>query len=234
MTFCNQISDETKVKMRQLIDYTNKTGKEHGMKLCKIDNRITHSPHCYGGISSIGLDELHCPSKSECVAHFHTHPLGDNPHTDTVREMCKNPSYADLISDAVGGRQYGCISSGKNYTYCHSIPKDIIDKGKYTLGVYEDFRAAMKNLRKGIKEGVSEDKIESLDREVDKRYDISKEKENDLKNYIKKYYPVLGQTPNLPICKVDLIPSKISKGSKSNKPEGSDMIAKKNREIGKQ
>ena len=40
MTFCDQITDETKAEMRNLIDHTKETGREHGMTLCEIDDKI--------------------------------------------------------------------------------------------------------------------------------------------------------------------------------------------------
>ena len=126
MTFCDQISDETKAEMEKMIRYTEETGNEHGIKLCLIDDKIVNSERCAGdkcSISAEAFDKISCPENSEYVSDFHTHPLekGEEP------EMRDIPSERDITRASVLSRSHTCVSSGKDNTYCYTIPKKNID-----------------------------------------------------------------------------------------------------------
>ena len=119
MTFCDQISDETKDMMRKLVGYTKETGNEHGMKLCKIDDKIINSKMCVGDKCSISADTLvkiYCPPGSEFIADFHTHPGYD-----------AFPSPEDIEDTLSKGHRHGCISASEipSEVYCYTIPDSI-------------------------------------------------------------------------------------------------------------
>ena len=124
--FCDQLSDETKAEMEKLIRYTEETGNEHGMKLCRIDDKIVNSKRCTGdkcSIPSKAFRYLFCPENSEYVSEFHTHPVekGEKP------DIYETPSESDIVRSSELYHSHTCVSSGKDNTYCYKIPKDNID-----------------------------------------------------------------------------------------------------------
>ena len=163
MTFCAQISDETKDVMGRLIDQTEETGNEHGIKLCRIDDKIVNSSRCAGdrcGIELEDYDKLNCPHGSKYIADFHTHP-GDDA----------DPSYEDIESTIERGHKYECISSTSrpSQVYCYAIPdklvkiKDNVDKHEKELSQMVTNFYAMRALKRDAIDKKRREKQSSID-----------------------------------------------------------------------
>ena len=146
MTFCDQISDETKAEMEKLIRYSKETGNEHGIKLCRINDKIVNSKWCAGDKSSIPIDtidKIFCPVNSEYISEFHTHPqaMGNKRRemfkklidsgmlvgASLPEEIYEKPSSNDIARASSLLHDHTCVSSGRDNTYCYKIPKKIID-----------------------------------------------------------------------------------------------------------
>ena len=74
---CDQFSKKDIDKMFDLIAMHKKTGKEHGVRLCEKDNKITISDICVGAkchISPKKFSKIACPEGTKEIGSFHTHP----------------------------------------------------------------------------------------------------------------------------------------------------------------
>ena len=161
MTFCDQISDETKVEMKKLIRYTKETGNEHGIMLCRIGNKIVNSEMCAGdkcSISSDAFGELFCPENSEYVSIFHTHPLEEGDDID----IYETPSEGDIVGASQLSHNYTCISASKNNTYCYKIPKKNIDLADIMWQKSDALDDMKEWLDKRIDEGADDKEINSI------------------------------------------------------------------------
>jgi len=144
---CDQFSQEDRDKMFNLIAMHKKTGKEHGIRLCEKDNKITLSDHCVGAkchISPKKFAKAICPEGTKEIGSFHTHP-----------KIGYLPSPLDIIVMLDEGEKLSCIGTDL-------YPDEEKEKFHRLIDCHEIKSRDLKRLGKELRSTEDKDKREQV------------------------------------------------------------------------
>jgi hypothetical protein len=144
---CDQFSQRDIDEMFNLVAMHKKTGKEHGLRLCEKDNKITLSSHCVGAkchISPKKFAKVTCPEGTKEIGSFHTHP-----------KIGYLPSPSDIIVMLNEDEKLSCIGTD-------IYPDEEKEKFHRLIDCHEIKSRELKKLGKELRNTINEDKHKQI------------------------------------------------------------------------
>jgi len=140
LNYCEILGRNREVK--RLIDESEKTGREVGALICRVDDRLELGAKCTGTECGILLEDC---KEGEMVGGFHTHP-----RIVSKMDIAKYPSPSDIETAILQERKFSCIGyreDGKDKVVCFCPPEDR-RKAELLINAFKEVEREVKEYNK--------------------------------------------------------------------------------------